>query len=139
MKLDTLMKGVFALAALLAAGTYAYNSFIGAPEEVQASGAAGINGKDGFVVSTFGDNQQGGYVAVTKYAENPFEPGTFRHCITFYQIVKAGSNGNAELFLVGSRCLDYDAGPDMIKFEAEKGYAPAELKEAIEKASKKRR
>ena len=139
MKLDTLIKGVFAIAALLAAGTYAYNSFIGSPEEVQASGSAGIDSKEGFTVSTFGDNRSGAFVAVTKYAENPFEPGTFRQCITFYEIVKAGGNGEAELFLVGSRCLDYDAGPDMIKFKAEKGYAPAELKEAVEKASKKRR
>lgn len=139
MKLDTLVKGVFAIAALLAAGTYAYNSFIGNSDEVQAAGAAGIDGKDGFTVSTFGDNRQGGFVAVTKYAENPFEAGTYRQCITFYEIIKSGGDGDAKLFLVGSRCLDYDAGPDMIKFEAEKGYAPAELKEAVEKASKKRR
>lgn len=139
MKLDMLIKGVFALAALMAAGTYAYNSFIATPESVQAAGAAGISGRDGFTVSTFGDNRQGGFVAVTKYAENPFEAGTMRQCITFYEIIKSGGDGSAKLYLVGSRCLDYDAGPDMIKFEAEKGYAPAELKEAIEKASKKRR
>lgn len=139
MKLDTLIKGVFAVAALLAAGTYAYNSFIGTPDEVQAAGGAGVNSKEGFSINTFGDNRQGGFVAVTKYAENPFEPGTFRQCITFYEIIKSGGDGEAKLFLVGSRCLDYDAGPDMIKFDAEKGYAPAELKEAVEKASKKRR
>ena len=139
MKLDNLIKGVFAVAALMAAGTYAYNSFISNPAEVQASGAAGLNSKEGFTVSTFGDNPQGGFVAVTKYAENPFEAGTFRQCITFYEIRKAGANGEADLYLVGSRCLDYDAGPDMIKFEAAKGYAPSELKDAIEKASKKRR
>jgi hypothetical protein len=139
MKLDTLIKAVFAVAALVAAGTYAYNSFVDRPQEVQAAGGAGVNGKDGFTVSTFGDNRQGGFVAVTKFTENPFEPGNFRQCITFYEIVKSGGDGNAKLYLVGSRCLDHDSGPDLVKFEAEKGYAPAELKEAVENASKRRR
>ncbi|MCA8913769.1 MAG: hypothetical protein KDB90_00055 [Planctomycetes bacterium] len=136
MKLDTLIKAVFAVAALVAAGTYAWNSFVDRAEPAHADG---VDSKDGFDVITFGANRQGGYIAVTKYAENPFEPGQMRHCITFYEIIKSGSDGEAKLFLVGSRCIDYDQGPDLIKFDAIKNEAPADLKEAIEKASKGKR
>lgn len=133
MKFDTLVKGVFALAALIAAGTYAYNTFV---DRAEIAHADGVDTKEGFDVISFGANRQGGYVAVTKYAENPFEPGQMRHCITFYEIIKSGSDGETKLFLVG---LDYDQGPDLIKFEEVKGESPKDLKDAIEKASKGKR
>jgi len=139
MKFDVVIKGVFALAALLAAGTYAWNTFVDRAETAHADTGAGVDTKEGFSVMSFGANRQGGFLAVTKYAENPFEPGQMRHCITFYEIIKSGSDGEAKLFLVGSRCLDYDQGPDLIKFEATKNESPAELKDAIEKASKTKR
>lgn len=133
MKFDTLIKAVFAFAALVAAGTYAWNTFV---DKAETTHAAGVDTKDGFEVTTFGSNRQGGYVAITKYSENPFEPGEMRHTITFYEIIKSGSDGEAKLYLVGSRCLDYDSGPDLIKFGEIKGETPKDLKEAYEKASK---
>ncbi|MCA8911321.1 MAG: hypothetical protein KDB82_06430 [Planctomycetes bacterium] len=132
MKFDYLIKAVFAVAALVAAGTYAWNTFIDTAETAHADG---VDNKDGFEVSVFGDNPQGGYICVTKYAENPFEPGKMRHCITVYQI-KRKNDGEASMWLVGSRCLDYDAGPDLIKFEEIKNETPKDLKDAFEKASK---
>ena len=136
MKFDTLIKAVFAVAALVAAGTYAFNTFV---DRAETAHADGVDTKEGFEVTTFGANRQGGYIAITKYAENPFEPGQMRHCITFYEIIKSGSDGEAKLFLVGSRCIDYDQGPDLIKFESIKNETPSDLKEAIEKASKGKR
>jgi hypothetical protein len=136
MKLDTIIKAVFAVAALIASGTYAYSTFIDKAQPVQADTGAGVDTKEGSSIISFGANRQGGFVAVTKYAPSPTEDGVMRHCITFYEIIKSGSDGEAKLFLVGSRCIDYDAGPDLIRFEAEKGYAPAELKKAIEKGAK---
>jgi hypothetical protein len=133
MKFDHLIKAVFAVAALIAAGTYAYNTFIDTAETAHADG---VDTKDGFDVTTFGTNRQGGYIAITKYAENPFKKGEMRHTLTIYECIRSGSEGEAKLYLVGSRCLDYDAGPDLIKFDEVKGETPKDLKEAIEKASK---
>jgi hypothetical protein len=137
MKFDTIIKAVFAVAALLAAGTYAYNSFVDNAEVAHAEG--GVDTKEGYVVTPLGFNRQGGMIAITKYSENPFEPGEMRHTITFYEVVKKGNNGEAEMYLVGSRCLDYDSGPDLIKFDEVKGETPKDLKEAFEKASKGKR
>ncbi|MCA8917914.1 MAG: hypothetical protein KDB68_07420 [Planctomycetes bacterium] len=133
MKFDTLIKAVFAVAALLAAGTYAWNTFV---DKAETAHADGVDTKDGYDVTTFGANRQGGYIAVTKFSENPFEAGQMRHTITFYEIVKSGGDGDAKLYLVGSRCIDFDSGPDLIKFDEIKGETPKDLKEAFEKASK---
>jgi hypothetical protein len=105
-------------------------------ETAHADTGAGVDTKEGSSIISFGANRQGGFVAVTKYAPSPTEDGVMRQCITIYEVIKSGNDGEAKLFLVGSRCIDYDAGPDLIKFESEKGYAPAELKKAIEKGAK---
>ncbi len=136
MKTDMIIKGVFAFAALLAAGTYAWNTFIDKAEPVTASG---VDTKEGFSVEGLGFNRNGGIVCVTRYTEHPFEPGQMRQTMTFYELVKAGSDGDAKLYLMGSRCLDYDQGPDLIKFEEIKGESPKDLKEAMEKAGKGKR
>lgn len=137
MKIDTIIKSVFALAALLASGTYAYNSFLDTAEVAHADG--GVDTREGFVVTPLGFNRQGGIVAVTQYSENPFDEGQMRQTMTVYEIVKQGTDGEAEMYLVGSRCLAYDSGPDLIKFEERKGEAPGDLREQIEKASKGKR
>lgn len=136
MKFDTVIKGVFALAALLAAVTYTWSTFVDRAEPVAASG---VDTKEGITVEGLGFNRNGGIVCVTRYSEHPFEPGQMRHTMTFYELVKSGSDGTAKLYLMGSRCLDYDQGPDLIKFEEIKGETPKELKEAMEKAGKGKR
>lgn len=137
MKFDTVIKAVFAVAALLAAGTYAYNTFTENAAPALADG--GVDSKEGYVVTPLGFNRQGGMLAVTKYSENPFEAGQMRHTITMYEVVKKGSDGTAQLHLVGSRCLEFDSGPDLVKFDEIKGETPKDLKEAYEKASKGKR
>jgi hypothetical protein len=135
MKLDLIIKGVFALAALVAAGTYAWNTFVDRAETAHADSGAGVDTKEGTSIISFGANTNGGFVAVLRYAPDPLTD-TPRQCITFYEIKRSGADGEGKLYLVGSRCIDYDAGPDLIRFEAEKGYAPSELKKAIEKGAK---
>lgn len=125
---------VFAVAALIAAGTYAYTTFIDTPEKVQA---AGVDSAAGWDVTPLGVSRQGGFFVITKYAKDPTtsEP---RHTITVYELVKKGKNGDADLFYVGSRVIDHDAGLPMIKFnpDADSDYSPLELKKIMEKAAK---
>ena len=135
MKLDTIAKVAFAVAALVAAGTYAWNTFTDRAEPVQA---AGVDSSEGFAVEGFGFNRQGGFVCVTRQVQNPFDAGEKRYTMTFYELVKTGAEGEAKLHLLGSRCIEYDQGPDMIKFEEIKGETPKDLKEAIDKFNKAR-
>ncbi len=136
MKLDFVVKAAFAVAALVASGTYAYNTFVDDTETVHAQDTTG-RGTDGWVVTPFGTTRDGGYIAVTKYVDNPYDEGK-RQTITIYELKRTGT-GDAQFHLVGSRCIDYDAGPDLIKFEPIKGFTPNDLKEAIAKGAKKRR
>ncbi len=137
MKLDSIAKAALAIAALLAAGTYAWNTFFDHAPAVQA---AGVDTEEGFGVEGFGFNRQGGYICVSRMIENPFEDGQGKRLsITFYELVKTGGDGQARLYLIGSRVIDYDMGPDLVKFEHVKGETPNDLKEAMEKFKKSRK
>jgi hypothetical protein len=137
MKFDTLIKAVFALAAIVAAGTYAYDRFV---QRADTALAAGVDGRDGWEVSSF-LNAQGGLIIVTRYAEDPLEPTVKRHTMTVYELRKQGGEGEAKLLYVGSRVLDYDQGLPLMKFKEsdEKDYSPNSLKEIMEKAGKGKR
>jgi hypothetical protein len=135
MKFDVLIRAAFAVAALSAAGTYAWTTILDRADPVAASG---VDSPDGFAVEGFGFNRQGGFICVTRRAENPAEPGQERLTMTFYELIKSGSDGEAKLYLVGSRALDYDQGPDVIKFPEIKGETPNDLKKAIAAKTPKR-
>lgn len=138
MKLELLCKGAFALAALVASGTYAWNTFTGSAETVHADGVPSMEGYD---VQTPGFNQQGGFIVITKSAEDPTEPGKKHHTLTVYELRKTGGEGEGKLMYLGSRAMDWDAGLPLIKFKEEddKAYSPNSLKEAMEKAAKGKR
>lgn len=136
MKLDSVAKGIVALAALLAAFTFAWSTFT---DRASPAYAAGVDTREGFAIEGLGFNRQGGFIVVSRWAENPFEAGEVRLTLTFYELVKDGQDGKAKLHLVGSRALDHDQGPDLMKFEEIKGETPRDLKEAIEKGNSKGR
>ncbi|MBK9975033.1 MAG: hypothetical protein IPP14_09710 [Planctomycetes bacterium] len=134
MKLDMLIKSVFAIAALLAAGTYAYNTLLDRAQPVQA----GVDNRDGFEVLGLGFSAQGGFICVSKFSEDPTGEGKVNHTLTFYELKKQGADGEAKLFYVGSRSITNDSGLPLIKFREadDKDYSPNALKEAFEKANK---
>lgn len=134
MKLDLVIKSVFALAALIAAGTYAYNTFTEQAPAVHA----GVDTTTGFEVLGLGFSAQGGYVCVSKYSDDPTGEGKTNHTLTFYELKKQGADGEAKLFYVGSRSITYDSGLPLIKFKEndDKDYSPNALKEALEKVNK---
>jgi hypothetical protein len=136
MNMDKVLKAVLCVAALLAAGTYAWNTFMDRAEPVQA---AGVDSSDGFAVEGFGFNRQGGFICVTRKVANPFETNEQRYTMTFYELIKTGGDGDAKLHLLGSRCIEYDQGPDLVKFEEIKGESPKDLKDAVEKFNKGRK
>jgi hypothetical protein len=137
MKFDAVIKCVFAVAALLAASTYAWTTFLDRAQPVEAFG---VETKDGFIVQGLGFNRQGGFIAVSRWAKNPFAEGDeLRHTLSFYELVKSGSDGTAKLHFVGSRVLDYDQGPDLVKFEEIRNETPRELRDAYEKGAAKGR
>jgi hypothetical protein len=131
MKLTALLLGVpLTAAALLAAFTYTWNSFAGDPLPVHADGAGVDNAREGYVVNTVrvGDIE---YLVVSSYARFEGEKkeelkGTPRHFITLYEVVRK-SEGKAELILIGSRCVEWDRGYELINFKAD-GAAPVKLR-----------
>ena len=61
------------------------------------------------------------------------------HTMTFYELKKQGADGEAKLYLVGSRVIEYDSGPSLVKFPEIKNETPNDLKKAIEKAARGKR
>lgn len=137
MKLDLVIKSVFALAALVAAGTYAYNTFTDRAQPVHA----GVDTQQGFEVLGLGFGGQGGFICVSKYSDDPTGEGKANHTLSFYELKKQGADGEAKLYFVGSRSITYDSGLPLIKFKEsdDKDYSPNALKEAIEKMGKGKR
>jgi hypothetical protein len=119
------------VAALLAAGTYAWNSFTASAAPVQATGAA-LQDRKGVATHTLkiGDVE---YLVVSSYGKNfnLREEDKFYnvdcHYLTFYELNRKGDN-DFTLRLVGSRCVEWDKGADLIGFNAQKGGAPSDLR-----------
>lgn len=125
-----LLLGVPLVAALLTASvTYAWNSFTVDPAPVKADGA-GVETTEGYTIQTvkIGDTD---YLVVSCYA--PYEnekkeelKGVPRHFLTIYELVRK-SEGKAELLLVGSRCIEWDRGYELINFKRDDS-APSKLR-----------
>ena len=116
-------------AALMASVTYAWNSFTVDPAPVRADGA-GVDTADGYTIQTvtIGDTD---YMVVSCYAPYANEKkeelkGVPRHFVTIYEIVRK-SEGKAELLLVGSRCIEWDRGYELINFKKNDA-APSKLR-----------
>jgi len=107
-------------AALTASVTYAWNSFTASPPPAYATGASVERSQEGYAVTTVkvGDVE---YMVVSSYAKYENEKkeelkSTPRHFITIYEIARKGE-GKAELILVGSRCVEWDRGYELIGFK----------------------
>lgn len=108
-------------AAVTASVTYAWNSFTMNPSPVYADGA-GVDSREGYTISTVHDGDveylvvstYGPYLGDTKEEDR----GTMRHFLTFYEVIRK-NDGEAELKLVGSRCVDFDRGFELLGFKAD--------------------
>lgn len=118
------------VAALVASATYAWATFTVEPEPVEANGAA-LQDKKGVAMMSMkiGDVE---YLVISSHSRNllvktgdpvPPEPC---HFITIYELSR---NGNKiDLRFVGSRCVEWDNGFDLINFTGDKGTSPAEMR-----------
>lgn len=127
-----LMLGLpFAAAALLLAAGVAWKSL--QPVTAHADGAA-VSGKEGFAMTTMDVGGGVTYLCVSTYA--PYQPdGQVRQFLTFYEIQRQGS-AKAELHLVGSRCVDFDRGFELVNFKPERGLRPSDLERDLNKGRK---
>ncbi|MCB9895197.1 MAG: hypothetical protein H6839_12155 [Planctomycetes bacterium] len=118
------------VSALLASVTYAYDCFTSDSQPVFASGAAVDKADEGYAVTTVkvGDIE---YMVVSSYAKLDGErkeelKDVPRHFVTIYEIVRK-SEGKAELLLVGSRCVEWDRGFELVNFKPDAS-APSKLR-----------
>jgi hypothetical protein len=133
MKFDTVAKCLFALAALAAAGFYGYDVLTRSAEPVYANAALG--GKDGFTINTVQLDANRQYVVVTTYAENPSVAGEMRRVMMFYE-VRQENEGKAKLYLVCTRCIEYDGFADAFGYVPKDDNSPKTMKKLFEDAQK---
>ena len=77
-------------------------------------------------------NGSGGeYLVVSSYGKYMGDEQQ-RQFLTFYEVNRKGL-GQAELHLVGSRCIDFDRGFELLNFDAGKGLRPSELEKLLNK------
>jgi hypothetical protein len=133
MKFDTVAKCLFALAAVAVAGFYGYDVLTRGAEPVYAN--ASLGGKDGFTINTVQIDANHQYVVVTTYAENPSVPGEMRRVMMFYE-VRQENEGKAKLYLVCTRCIEYDGFADAFGYVPKDDNSPKTMKELFEKAQK---
>lgn len=70
--------------------------------------------------------------AVQRRAENPLQPGQPRWTLTFYSLTP-GEREESRLKYLGSRCVEYDMGPDEIVFDV-KHWSPDDFRKAYDEA-----
>jgi hypothetical protein len=109
-------------AALTASVTYAWNSFTVNPRPVYADGAGVDNAREGYGITTIHDGDVE-YLVVSNYDTytgdtKEEDKGKLRHFLTFYEVIRK-SDGEAELKLVGSRCVEWDKGFELLGFKAD--------------------
>ncbi|MCB9933661.1 MAG: hypothetical protein H6841_09590 [Planctomycetes bacterium] len=131
MKVTAILLGVpLVFAALLASVTYAFDRFAGDPQPVYADGASVEKADDGYAVTTLrvGDVE---YLVIS--AAMPLDgerkdelKHVPRHFVTIYEVVRKGE-GKAELILVGSRCVEWDRGFELINFKPDSS-SPSKLR-----------
>ena len=118
------------VSALLASVTYAFDRFTSEPQPVFATGAGVEKAEEGYTVTTVkvGDIE---YMVVSSYAPLDGERheemiGVPRHFVTIYEVARK-SEGKAELLLVGSRCIEWDRGYELINFKPDAS-SPSKLR-----------
>jgi hypothetical protein len=119
------------LAAAAASFTYAWNTFADQSPPVYAAGGGGADTNEGFVVTTMLSDSGREYLIVYDYAEYMGD-GQKRPFLTTYELVRKG-NGEAELYLVGSRCIEWDRGFPMVGYSNKKIESPDAMKRAQRK------
>ncbi|MBZ0135317.1 MAG: hypothetical protein K8I27_02950 [Planctomycetes bacterium] len=71
--------------------------------------------------------------AVQRRVENPFRTGEYRWTLTFYTLdSRAGERERLEY--LGSRCIEYDMGPDEMGISSKKGWSPDDIRQAVNDA-----
>jgi hypothetical protein len=133
MKLDTVSKCLFALAAVAGACFYGYDVLTRSAQPVYANSS--LVGKDGFTINTVKMDANHEYVVVTTYAENPSAPGEMRRVMMFYE-VRQENEGKAKLFLVCTRCIEYDGFADAFGYVPKDDNSPKTMKKLFEDAQK---
>jgi hypothetical protein len=119
-------------AAVTASVTYAWNSFtVGAPP-VFADGAAVDQAREGYAITTVHDGDVE-YLVVSSYDTyvgdtKEEDKGKLRHFLTFYEVIRK-NDGEAELKVVGSRCVDFDKGFELLGFKPDSS-RPENLRKA---------
>ncbi|MBK8207967.1 MAG: hypothetical protein IT464_15695 [Planctomycetes bacterium] len=119
------------IAALVASTTYAWATFTVDPDSVRADGAA-LQEKKGVAMFTVkvGDVE---YVVVSSHSRNlnvkEEEPVSGENChfLSFYQLT-VKSDKETELRFVGSRCVEWDNGFDLVNFTKSRFGDPAEMR-----------
>lgn len=118
----------FAAAALLLAAGLVFKAL--QPVTAHADGAA-VSGKEGFAMTTMDVGGGITYLCVSTWA--PYQvDGQVRQFLTFYE-VKRNGEGKGELHLVGSRCVDFDRGFELVNFKPERGLRPSDLERELTK------
>lgn len=121
----------FAAAALLLAAGVVFKAL--QPVTAHADGAA-VSGNEGFAMTTVDVGGGVTYLCVSTWA--PYQPdGQKRQFLTFYEVQRQGT-GKAELYLVGSRCVDFDRGFELVNFKPERGLRPSDLEREFNKGRK---
>jgi hypothetical protein len=72
---------------------------------------------------------------VQRCVPNPVEPGEPRWTLTFYSLDPTAPDATRLRYL-GSRCVEYDMGADLMGLDSEKHYDPRSLRKALERAKK---
>ncbi|MDC1141539.1 hypothetical protein OAU50_00470 [Planctomycetota bacterium] len=136
-KLLLLLLGVpLVLAVVVASTAYAWNTFSDGAETVHAfdPGSATAGGVEPFTVNDFkvGDRV---FLAVSTY-DHHIQDGSMRQFLTIYEVNSKGV-GKSELYLVASRCIDFDRGGNDIGIFPQEKLLPYILAKDIERAEKK--
>lgn len=119
----------FVFASVLASVSFAHHVFVGGPVPVQATGA-GVDSREGYAMTTLksGDFE---YLVISTDApyvsKNESEPDLKVHTLTFYEI-KRKEDGKADLYLVGTRVIEWDRGFESMDFDLKRIARPEDLR-----------
>lgn len=129
-KVLLLVLGVpFVFATVLASVSFAHHVFVGGPVPVQAGGA-GVDTREGYAMTTLksGDFE---YLVISTdapYVSNKESDQQLKvHTLTFYEI-KRKEDGKADLYLVGTRVIEWDRGFESMDFDLKRIQRPEDLR-----------
>lgn len=122
-------------AAVLAAVTYAWDTFTDSATPVQAQAVERrggqdvemipltVGGVDYLVVSSFDRNHS---IRPDSEDDADVDP-SYCHFVTLYEFSRKNER-QIDLRFVGSRCVEWDKGFDLVTFTGEKGFTPADFR-----------